>query len=846
VRAGRRGPGGELTCCRESAYVVDTGLQQRELTARSYGVPTVFVARSRAAPSIVPSVCTLPRRSAADFCPIWSEAHLLRRRLRFVAVWLGLSAAPVAIYAQGAACDPAELEVRTLAFVGNKAFPSGQLAGVIALTASDVQRRLAVIRIVFGERRCGSPELVAVDRARLVIYYRRRGFPDVAVDTVVQRAQGVMDVRFVIREGRPTTIDSLRVVGIERIVEQERLVRDLPSARGAPFDQYLLEQTRDTLRRRLADVGFPFAQVLLATDVLRGTDSDSTRRTAVVEFSVRTGPMVTIRDVIVQAVPRVGRTQEISSTVVKKLVGLQPGQRFQQNDVERATRALYLTDAYQQVRIEPRLLDSLSTVADTARVDVVVNVVERFMHSRTLSAGFGTLDCVRTQLQYTDRNLFGRARRLEVTGRLSKIGVGAPVDFEGSNRLCPDVANGRDPYSNRLNYYVGATLRPPAGPGGLRIPELTLYSEVRGEFQAYRRTTDIGAIASVTLRAAQRLPVTLAYDLSFGKTEAQPALFCSVLNRCAPEDRRVFATTRPLAVIGANFTRERTDDPINPRHGSFTRLAIRHASKFTLSDSAFKFSSAVLDASQFWGLGFGTTLAVRMQLGAVFGSSDRLVPPQERLYAGGPTTVRGFRQNELGPVAYVVSPDSVTQPFIRRQNGDGTFSYEVNPLVKPFRIVPVGGNTVAVGNVELRVRSPFLPTLLQWTFFADFGQVWSRGGNDASLRNSTLRTTPGLGARIFSPIGVIRLDFGYNNYPQRAGAAYFNELKRADGSRALLCVSPGNNIVASEITETIDGVPNSKRIVQAPYDSCLGSYAPQRGRRALGPFTFFFAIGQAF
>ncbi|MDZ7631411.1 MAG: BamA/TamA family outer membrane protein [Gemmatimonadaceae bacterium] len=551
--------------------------------------------------------------------------------------------------------------------------------------------------------------------------------------------------------------------------------------------------------------------------------------------------MVTIRDVIVRSVPREGRAQEVSSDVVRQLVGIRPGQRYQQGDVERATRALYLTDAYQQVRIEPQLLDSLSATDDSAKVDVVVNIAERFMHSRTLSAGFGTLDCFRTQLQYTDRNLFGRARRLEVTGRLSKIGIGVPLDFEGADGLCPAVANGKDPYSDRLNYYVGATLRPPVGPGGLRIPELTLYSEVRGEFRAYRRTTPIGAIASVTLQARPRLPVTLAYDLSFGRTEAQPALFCSVLSRCAPEDRRVFETTRRLAVIGANFSRDRTDDPINPRRGSFTRLAVRHASPFTLSDTAFKFSSAVLDASKFWGLGLGTTLAVRLQLGAVFGSSDRLVPPQERLYAGGPTTVRGYRQNELGPVAYVVNPDS-TQPFVRRDNGDGTFSYEVNPSVQPFRIVPVGGNTVTVGNVELRIRSPFFPTLLQWTLFSDFGQVWSRGGRDASLRNSTLRMTPGLGARIFSPIGVIRLDFGYNDYAPRGGAAYFNDLPRADGTQALLCVSPGNGIVAREIVDA-DG---SVRVVQDPYDQCLGSYVPRRNRGALGPFTFFFAIGQAF
>ena len=96
---------------------------------------------------------------------------------------------------------------------------------------------------------------------------------------------------------------------------------------------------------------------------------------------------------------------------------------------------------------------------------------------------------------------------------------------------------------------------------------------------------------------------------------------------------------------------------------------------------------------------------------------------------------------------------------------------------------------------------------------------------------------------------MIRLDFGYNNYAPRAGAAYFNELPRADGTQALLCVSPGNTIVAREITETVVDKNTTRtitRIVQDAYGSCRGSYSPNRNRGALGPFTFFFAIGQAF
>nr|MCU0626718.1 BamA/TamA family outer membrane protein [Gemmatimonadaceae bacterium] len=196
---------------------------------------------------------------------------------------------------------------------------------------------------------------------------------------------------------------------------------------------------------------------------------------------------------------------------------------------------------------------------------------------------------------------------------------------------------------------------------------------------------------------------------------------------------------------------------------------------------------------------------------------------------------RGFRQNELGPVAYVMANDPVALPLAG--GGDSLFTLQVRPGDQPLRIVPVGGNTVAVGNAELRVRSPFLPTVLQYTLFADVGQVWSRGAPDASLRDNTLRVTPGLGVRFFSPIGVIRLDFGYNDFAPRAGAAYFNAPIRADGTAPLQCVSPGNTIVARRVNGVFE---------QEPYQSCTGSYQPRPQRGFLGPVTFFFAIGQAF
>ncbi|MCU0627602.1 MAG: hypothetical protein MUF21_14125, partial [Gemmatimonadaceae bacterium] len=174
---------------------------------------------------------------------------------RLVALACAFAIGATPLVAQRDACDIGELEVRSIEFRGNRALADGQLTSVIALTASDVARRIP------GVGRCGSPSLVAIDRARLVLFYRRRGFPDVQVDTAVFRDARAMSLRFDIREGRATRIDTLAVDGLEAVAEAGAIARDLPVRRGGAFDQYLVEASRDTLRRRLADAGRPFAQI---------------------------------------------------------------------------------------------------------------------------------------------------------------------------------------------------------------------------------------------------------------------------------------------------------------------------------------------------------------------------------------------------------------------------------------------------------------------------------------------------------------------------------------------------------------------------------------------------------
>ena len=767
----------------------------------------------------------------------WSAAALLACALLV----------PGAMRAQEVNCDPGDVEVRSLEFRGNHTFSDAELANAVVSTPSNFFQRVWGVRRLFGVRRCIPPSEVLLDRARLVVYYRKRGFPRVAVDTLVRPVNGGaardsargaardaardpvdtrVDVTFTIAEGSPTLIDSLAVTGLADVSDAARVTRALPVRVGGLYDQYAIELARDSIRRRLTNAGYPYADVLVQRDV-RASALDTTRTVAKLTFEAIPGVPARLGKISVEVTPREGERRQVPDGVVREILGLDEGRPFRQNELERGTRNLYQTEAFQAVKLEYSA-DSARPELDSM-VDVRVLLTERFMRSARISAGYGTLDCVRTTGEYVDRNFLSGARRLELTGRLSKIGVGEPLDFADASGLCGQALE--DPYSDTLNYFAGATLRQPTLFGLRTIPDLTVYSELRSEYKAYRRRTNFGAVASLTRERFFRTPITYAYELSYGSTAAQPAVFCAVLQRCNPEDQKAITERQLLGVVSISATRDRTDNSLNPTRGTVSRLTLRHASPVVLSDTSLQFNRFIGDFARYWRVGSAAVFAARLQVGGALGALDRTLPAQERFYAGGPTTVRGYRQNELGPTVYVVSG------YRAATDSNGVIHFYADSTARPERFVPTGGNTVVVGNAELRFRSPLFPNLAQMTLFTDVGEVWNRRANQGNLGFEQLRVTPGFGVRVFSPIGAIRVDFGYNGYRPSSGAAYYNVPASENPDAPLLCVSPGNTIPVREV----DGV-----LVQDPYDSCDGALRPKQESNFIRRFAFFFAIGQAF
>jgi outer membrane protein insertion porin family len=703
----------------------------------------------------------------------------------------GVAAAALAVLL--AAAGPAgaqepERVVRQVAFEGNRAITDEVLATAISTTQSSWFARAFLFRwLGLGEKRYFDEQEFKRDVVRLDVLYRRSGYPHVAIDTLVRRTPTDVYVTFQIREGEPIRVTSLTVTGLDTLPTKTRTetLVDLPLHQGDPFNRFLMSAAADTITRRLRDRGYPSARVFTSFETNREAE------TAVVALDAAPGDSAVIGQVSV-----VG-TNRIEPRLVRNLLISRPGRLYSQDELFQSQRNLYSSDLFRFATVN---IDSAAFQPGMDSVPLVVQVNEAKRRRVRGGLGYGTDDCFRGSAGWTTRNFLGSGGRiLDLTGRMSKVGVGSPFDWGLANSIC---GNSREDSvgSAKVNFSLGASFRRPAFLSPNNTIAVSVFTERRSEFKVYLRQ-ETGT--NITLRREtpkRRIPLSLAYTLSYGRTEATAESFCASFNACTPDVVALLRQNRVLATLTANGTLPRVNNPIDPSRGSLASTELTWSSRFLGSSSFQQFFRAVADYSWYRPVARDVVFSWRLRGGVIFAptidvatKSGNFVPPEQRFYAGGPNDVRGFERNELGPVVYVVSKGEV--------DSAAAAGRPIDPGA--VTVAATGGNTLAVGNVELRVPSPVFSSRLRLAAFVDAGGVWQRGSGPGAV----IRVTPGAGIRLATPLGPARLDVAYNPYRLQAGTLF-----------------------------QVDTLGNLN-----PVDG-QSSYVLSRQ----GKFTFHFAVGQAF
>ena len=173
--------------------------------------------------------------------------------------------------------------------------------------------------------------------------------------------------------------------------------------------------------------------------------------------------------------------------------------------------------------------------------------------------------------------------------------------------------------------------------------------------------------------------------------------------------------------VTPSVARDSRDNVFNPSEGSVNSFDIQLAGL----GGDNRYYRAIGVSTWYFGLPAEMTGFVRGRFGYGEGFDDSVLPASERFFLGGVTTIRGFEFRDIGP---------------KDENNN-----------------PLGGTSFVQFNLEIG-RS--LGGVLRVVAFFDAGNVYGPPDSD-DFDMGNLRRSAGLGIRIVTPIGPIRLDYGF-------------------------------------------------------------------------------------
>ncbi|MFQ5571304.1 MAG: outer membrane protein assembly factor [Rhodothermales bacterium] len=595
------------------------------------------------------------------------------------------------------------------------------------------------------------------DVVRLRRFYQQNGFLFPRIDYGTSRldtTQNTIRVIFEIDEGEPLIIQDVGffspqggfATSLFTGEMRDRWIdfRDRTSFKtGDRFTRFDLVRIQDQVLSWLKDRGYAFAR--LDTDVA----IDSTYHTADIRFNVDPGPLGYFDRIEVE-----GHTR-VTEDVVRRELPFKQGEVFSNSKLIQGQRELFGLNLFRValVDVPPQPRDST--------VEVRLTVREAKLHFITAQTGYSEDDGVTLVGQWSHRNFLGGARSLTAsavanTGYLSNPPVGIPTRrlFRGSVAL-------RQPYlfSNHLSGIIEPFIQ------FERDPLLLESDRTLGI-----NRQEIGVNTTLFYEILPFRTLSLQYRLSRAGTFTD--------ERAGTDQAR---DTYSLSILTLNATFGRVNNFLNPRRGFLIRPFAEYAGGLFEDVEYVKAGAEVvayipvtrvirlgtrLSMGRLWPLGQS-----RRQFVAPF--EDRFDPI--RFYTGGPNDVRGWDFRLLGP------KENRTQAVVK--DGTPDLGDDGLPKTQDERFEPVGGLAMLTGNVEARLRFPWLSPAWRLAVFLDFGQVSAVPEDncpgtampsentqcgfrdDGTLRLDGFKFGLGAGIRYETPIGYIRVDLAYKLNP---------------------------------------------------------------------------------
>lgn len=516
-------------------------------------------------------------------------------------------------------------------------------------------------------------------------YYMNRGYLDFNIEAnQVSISPDKRDVyiALALAEGEQYRVASVKVTG--DLIVSDDVIRSLVLMRpGDIFSREMLTETNKAISERLANEGYAFANVNAAPEL------NKEKREVSFTIFVDPGKRVYVRQVNV-----IGNTRT-RDEVIRRETRQFDSAWYDGAKIKQSKARLDRLGYFDETNVETPAVPGTSD-----QVDMNVTVKERATGNFSLGAGYSTTDKLVLSGSISQTNIFGSGNSLNVS-----------LNTGSTSRTI--VTSFTNPYFT---------------PEGMRFG----YDLYHRTYQP-STTTTVDTYKTASTGAGLRVGYPIAEDdlinfgLSFDSTltgiySDSSYQILDFVNRFG--DR----TTTALGTIGWSY--DSRDNYLAPTRGlsqSLTAevaLPVAEQRYYRIRNQTQYFLPVVFK---------GDSLMLQANLGYASGYGGKPVPFFKNYYAGGIGSVRGFKDNSLGP--QVLSRDGETW----RSSG--------------------GTRTITVG-AEYYAPMPF--TGVDKTFrisaFVDGGQVW---GVHETVALADMRYSTGLALAWISPIGPLKFSFAH-------------------------------------------------------------------------------------
>ncbi len=573
-----------------------------------------------------------------------------------------------------------------------------------------------------------SKEKLQGDMERLNSYYLDRGYVNFSIDSTqvsISPDKRDMFITAGVTEGEQYRISDVKVTG-DTVLPKEEVEKLVIVRKDQVFSRVLLEMTADSITATLGNIGHAFAQVNPIPTV------DHENRTVAINLQVVPGPRVNVRRIAFK-----GNTRT-SDEVLRREMRQFEGSWFSQVAVDRSRVRLRRLGYFETVEVETKPVPGTND-----QVDVEFTVKETTSGSFVFGLGYSQLSGLTTSIQLSQNNFLG-----------------------GGNRVSVEAQR-----SDYLQRYSFSYTNPFFTDEGMSLG----YNLWWREFDYSDFNTAQYSTTSAAAQGVLGLPITEndTVSLLFGVDSNEILTFAgstpkSIIDYIDAVGQRTFHAWR--AELG--WARDTRNDYFMPTGGTYQRISAEVA----LPGSTVQYYKLNYEFSKYWSLSPSFVLNTRAEFGYgdSYGSdivryicrtegSDPMIPGQtnstttrpaadgtcsdggtlhrtlvgnglpffENFYAGGTRSVRGFRDNTLGPRSEVIAG---------------------------YRGQPLGGSLKTTGSVELIFPKLFDSNAARVSAFLDFGNVFDGVDNfDAGQ----LRASTGVALLWRAPVGPISISYAF-------------------------------------------------------------------------------------